>query len=186
MKKCIISSLFFSIILLISSCRRLKYVFKSDKELASNKIEEVMSTIENKDKEKLTSLFSKNTVEDVITLDSKMDELFTYYKGNKESFSTGLSSEEGTEKNGDYFKLVSISSDIKTTLDTFRLFILWSQVDERNIDDEGIQSLYILRFGDDPYSHYIDESGEEHCLSYWGDGKRTPGINIGKIYEEND
>lgn len=170
-------------LMLLSSCSRLKYMFKSDKEVASDEIQEVITSIENKDKEKLSSLFSVNTVKAVPELDSQMDSLFDYYKGNKTEFTIVNGSSEKNDDEG-YYKILMISSDITTTSDKFRLTFDYYLTDTIDSNNEGIKFMYIIRFDDDPNSHYVETNGKVTCYTYWGDGNDTLGINIGKVYEK--
>lgn len=59
---------------------------------------------------------------------------------------------------------------MKTTVDDYRFAIGFYTKDNSDADNIGVLYLYVIRSKDD-------------CdleRAYWGDGKKTPGINIGK------
>lgn len=164
----------------LTSCMDLR----TNKEFASDMIQEFVSCVEAKDKNTLRGLFSENSLSKVTNFDQQMDDLFNYYKGNKTSYKVEIGSTEDSDGNGGNFKTIWVSSDITTSEDIFRVAFDVKTVDTLDPKNKGFQFLYIIRFADDPRSSVI-EDGEEWCYTYWGDGYNTPGINIGKLFDEN-
>ena len=130
---------------------------------------DVLEAIQKKDKSALIKLFSKNTVSRVEYFNQSMSDLFDYYQGNYLSLewkgSTGHQSWDYGEKTEEE----SFSFDVKTSVNEYRFCIKYCAVDTTDEDNIGICSLYIIKMEDDTDS--------EHA--YGGDGKDTPGINIG-------
>ena len=169
MKKTLIF-LVVSVLLILTSC---KFAFvDSDSEKAKKCLEDLLINLQEENTEKTKSLFALNAIIDLENFDEDIFKLFQYFNGNYETFiSDGLGTFNEVE-HGKNKKYYLITSDVKTTENTYRFAIKWYVEDDFDSENIGIHSLYVIKFEDDPYSEY----------SYGGDGLWTNGINIGKVW----
>lgn len=144
-------------------------IFDNDRAVAAEKFEEILEAIEAKDKDMLTLLFSKNSLNEAQAFDESVDELFDYFDGKVDSYDDGAGPVVETSK--DYDEVIQImesSYEVKTTECEYLFAVRYIVEDTKNPNNVGVQSLYILNAADDEYPEY----------TYWGDGKDTPGINV--------
>ena len=140
---------------------------------ANGQMEKVLKALQQKDKETLTDMFSKTAIAKEDDWEKSLDELFDYYQGEYISYD-----DWGGPGSGETVELDKIEKDIESTYDVktsvgeyrFSLFEYTENTfTEANV---GIMSLYIIKMEDDT----------DQKSAYWGDGKNTPGINIGKTW----
>ena len=144
--------------------------FDTDRTTANKTFDSLIDAIKNKDKSALTSLFSKNAVEPITDFDTQVTALFDFYEGNVASYDdwAGPYVEHSWEDDQE-LKVMYSTYDIDTGEQIYRLAIRTVVIDTLSPDNVGIWSLYIIKMEDDPTPNY----------AYRGDGKDTPGINIG-------
>lgn len=170
MRKGIITSLLL-ISIILSSCAN-SSLFMSDSQRIDTQFNQVLTALENGDREGLKMLFSPRSVEQSQNFNKNMDLLFGYYAGGNATYE-----DDGplvAEKSQDYGierKVIEKSYDVTTDVDTYRFAIRFVVVDDTDADSVGIWSLYVIKRLDDTKPN----------MTYWGDGKNTPGINIGII-----
>ena len=138
---------------------------------STEQINALLSAIKEKDAKKIVSLFSKNTVKDVENLEAQAEELIEYFKGEYTPWSGWCSYSNYFEDAGEHQDIVAPSFDITTTENTYRICLRSCRGDNIDPDNVGLWSVYIILLEDD--INYDPE------WKYWGDGKYTPGINIG-------
>jgi flavodoxin len=147
-----------------------KKVEKKKLEQAPQRVTEIIEAIQIKDKDKLTSLFSQESLNYAQSFDESINELFDYFDGEVVSYDDGGGPYVETTK--DYNQILQImesSYDVKTTECEYRIAIKNIVQNSTNAHSVGVQSLYIIKSEDDVNRQY----------AYWGDGAFTPGINIG-------
>ena len=143
---------------------------KNDEKIAKLNFKEVVSAIQTQDKEMLTTLFSRTSIENASTFDADMTEIMSYFRGEVVSYNDwDCLYVEDSRENGRIFQAMESTYDIKTTEDEYRLAIRFVTKDTLCPDNVGIHSLYLIKRQEDTLLTY----------AYWGDGKFTPGINIG-------
>ena len=164
-----ISILMLIFLFVFSSCS-LKSVFMSDSQVINVQFDKLLETIQNRDKEDLKALFSKQAISDAQTIDSNIELLFDYFQGEDATYEDdhGLVVEE-ENKNGSKTKIIKKSYDVDTNIETFRFAICVVVSDDINPENIGIWSVYVIRMKDDTNPAY----------AYWGDSQYSPGINIG-------
>lgn len=141
-----------------------------DRKIANKKFEELTSAIQMRDEEQLTSLFSKESVKTSVEFDKAIEELFDYFEGSVESYDDWGGLYVSTEREEDQvLQVIESSYDVITTESEYRFAIQYVTKDTLNPDQVGVRSLYVIKMEDDTDPQY----------AYWGDGKNTPGINIG-------
>lgn len=169
---CLLISTFMSLLLFsVSSCD----LAKSEDEIIDEKVQNLISLLENTDKDGLREIFAESKIKNITDFNNSLDELFEYYDGTLTSKSHGG---KGTDrdKHGNYQATwYNLAYKITTSAEDYRIAIYWCA--EYSTDDKevGIWSLYIIKENEYPTPEY----------AYRGDGLWTPGINIGKLYVEN-
>ena len=162
---------FFCFFAIITSCK----LSKSDDEIIEEMGNNLISLLENEDKDGFVSLFAPAKIKDLTNFDSSLDEIMEYYDGK---FVSEKHPGAGTfkEKDGEYqAKWFNLSFDIITDMNEYRIAIYWCTEYSTDSNYLGIWSLYIINENDYLTPEY----------SYAGDGLWTPGINIGKVYVED-
>ena len=99
-----------------------------------------------------------------------MELLFEYYSGGNALYEDD--SPLVAEKSQDYGverKVIEKSYDVTTDAETYRFAVSFVVADDADADSVGIWALYVIKLSDDTTPG----------MTYWGDGKNTPGINIG-------
>lgn len=144
--------------------------FDQDQEYANKQLNTLLSAIENEDKDLVKSLFSKNTISNVQNFETSIVQLFEYFKGTASAWDDQCPQiVDGENEEENQRIIVTSSYDIKTSEESYRISFRACRMDTANPNNIGIWSLYIILLKDDTNSQDI----------YWGDGKNTPGINIG-------
>ena len=163
---------FFTILLVLTilfnvSCiRRSPFnIFNDDKEIAVNRFEVILSTLENNDTDSLKSMFSINVLKESEMMDENVDYLFSFFQGEIISWEEigGLVVDQSFRNGNRITELKSFYS-IKTNLQTYLVFILEYSEDTANPENIG---LYTLRV--------INEKEKEMQWGFWQDMVQ-PGI----------
>ena len=129
----------------------------------------VLDAIQNRDEDALRKLFSQNTIAQVDGFDQTIIDLFDYYQGSYTSLEWKGSGGGAKWGDGEKKKYSDFGYDVKTTENIYRFSIAYCEVDTLDEENVGIYSLYIIKMEDDTDPQF----------GYGGDGKDTPGINIG-------
>ncbi len=145
--------------------------YSEDDALANGIFEKLVDAVEKRDGEAVRALFSKNALKDAKNMEEATQALFGYVQGemvpDQDWGRGGVSNEMAYSE---YQRSFDASYDFETTQDKYRVATKIIMADDADEDNVGLMSLYIIRFADD-----TDQEND-----YWGDGKYTPGINIGK------
>lgn len=72
----------FSTMLLSSCFGNGEYTFKFDYDIAKERTAKLFEALENKDKDALKAMFSKNSLTEAENFDESVEELFDYFQGN--------------------------------------------------------------------------------------------------------
>ncbi len=129
----------------------------------------VLDAIQDRDANELKKLFSPKTVAQVNGFDQSIADLFDYYQGSYTSLEWKGSGGGAKWDDGEKKKYSDFGYDVKTTENIYRFSIAYCEVDTLDEENVGIYSLYIIKMEDDTDPQF----------GYRGDGKDTPGINIG-------
>ena len=168
--KRICESIIFSALIFFSACSMGGNVMDRDRKIANERMESLLEAIQDKDRNTLQGLFSKTAITQAKNFESQVMRLFDYYQGEVLSYDDwggpGVSDEI---ENGDRKKSMDLSCDVVTNVREYRFLFLDITVDDYNPDNVGIWSLYVIKKEDDT----------DPQMGYGGDGKYTPGINIG-------
>ena len=149
---------------------------KSDEQIVTEKLMELVSALQDKNHDDIKSLFAPNIISSLDNFDDSINDLTAYYDGVYESFDEGGLITEQDRDSGIDRKWFNMSHDVTTNVDIFRIAIIWYVIDTGDTKNIGIWSLYIIKFDDDTTPEY----------SYRGDGWWTNGIHIGKPYARRE
>ena len=144
---------------------------KDENEFSADKLNQLLDAVEARDSEAVSALFAENSRTKANDFEASVKELLEYYKGTAvlapewENITNSGDGWDGPIRN----KFIDISFVVTTSECKYRVSMYWTDVDTGDRRNEGINSFYIIRFDDDIN---ID-------CPYSGDGKDTPGINIG-------
>ena len=142
----------------------------SDETKSIDKLEELIAAVEEQDIDTISSLFSENTREKSDTFDDSVKELIEYYTGSYLSTAIPQKPHTSRSRDGDAEeRIIHSFFDVSTSECSYRISMMWTEKDTKDGKNVGINSLYIINAEDD-----INLS-----TAYSGDGKETPGINIG-------
>ena len=141
-----------------------------DQKISNQKLEEILDAIQAKNKNRIILSFSPEAIKKTDNFELSIDTLFDYFYGTVESYNDwGGPITVTTKENDEILQIMDSTYDVKTTKSEYRITIQYVVKDTANNDNVGIHSLYIIKTAEDITSQ----------SAYWGDGKHTPGINIG-------
>ena len=136
----------------------------------TNKLEDLLEAIENQDSSAIMALFSESSKEHIEEFEASAEELINYYSGVHQSIALAGGSvfHRRDEKTGEQRTLTN-AFEVTTSECVYRIWLAWNEKDTANSENVGINSFYIINKEDDI----------NLFAGYCGDGKETPGINIG-------
>ena len=137
----------------------------------TNKLEDLLEAIENQDSSAIMALFSESSKEPIEEFEASTKELINYYSGVHQSIDSlaGASvSHCRDEKTGEQRTLTN-AFEVTTSECVYRMSLGLTEKDTANSENIGINYFYIIKKEDDI----------NLFAGYCGDGKETPGINIG-------
>lgn len=162
MKKAIRLAALLGACLILSGC-----FYSTDDEVSQRNLTALFDSIEGKDRDALMGLLAPGKIKEMADLDSRIDGLFSYYKGEHGTIPDGGSMVSDTNIHGKKTKEFQTTVDVETSADVFRCALIWRTRDDFDSGNVGLWSFYIITKEEYPYDR-----------AYWGDQKWTPGINI--------
>ncbi len=143
----------------------------NDEKKANQLVNELISSIENKEENNIANVFAKTVSANTVEFDESVSALMDYYTGNLvscnsecEPYSSGVYTPERT------CEYIYCSYSVKTDRSDYYFYLNIVTRDTVNADNIGIYSLYVIE-----QSKYDNKD-----IFYSGDGFETPGINIDK------
>ncbi|GHU40460.1 hypothetical protein FACS1894111_01150 [Clostridia bacterium] len=122
-----------------------KAIFNNDEQKADKRMEELVETLKNKDKDALKAMFSKQAFDESHDFESSMEYLFDFFgenvtSWNRDRFSGSTSSDYGKES-------VMLRSWYTVTIDqdTYLFFVIDYIKDTINPDNEGLYTLRVIK-----------------------------------------
>lgn len=148
--------------------------FNTSKQAAQEKIEQLLNTIENRDKNALKKLFSEKALTEAENIDENIVTLFDFIQGEVISYSMdgGLYS-AGEREYGDVRKELQVSFEFVTSVDTYQAAIMFFPLDNFDSSNVGI------------YSFYVRKKAQTNDYNYRGDGLWTVGITVDPYNVDN-
>ena len=137
--------------MVLSSCSGL--IFNED-EHAKNRIEDIISAIEEQDGDKLKNLFSSKALDEVENWEESIAALFMFVEGNITSHSSKQSVSTGTSVEDCEISIrMCYSFYIVTETNRYSVFLIDYPVDTQNKDNKG---LYMLEVHDLSYTGKLE------------------------------
>jgi thioredoxin-related protein len=152
MSKKLIIVLLLICIMLLSSCSSgggRRVIFDDSDIKADDRMEQLLETIKNKDKDAFKAMFSKQALKEANDFDGGMEYLFGFFKGNvdswkQERFTSETSSEYGKKS----VKLISWYK-VATDKGKYKFFIIDYTKDTINPDNAGLYTLRVIKAKDE-------------------------------------
>ena len=142
----------------------------SAEKMADLSFEELIDVINSKDRDALRSMFSEESIRQLNDFEGMMGDLLDYVNGDLVSYDDwGGPVEEKTREDDEVVALSEWSCDVETTENRYRFAVKIITEDSANNKNEGIHSLYVIRYEDDRFPQ----------CAYWGDNTFAPGIHVG-------
>ena len=147
------------------------YLFKPDEVMAEEMLDRLLTAMQEDDAKTLKSLFSDSAIATSKDFDADVSELLEYFDGKVVSVNTEFAPCNSDKMTGDHVEYTKLypSYDVTTDKQTYRICFEYITEHVYEPNKIGVNSFYIIKFNDDC---------SPEC-TYWGDGKDTPGINIG-------
>ena len=172
MKRVLLSFIIISIIICLTGCALFSGTnVYGDHERCDKLMEDLTSSLLQKDNEKAKKLFAPRLYSDSM-FDSNLQSLIDYYSGETQSINGGVDTGEHSDFNYEE-KHHGMEYIVVTDVDTFRFSIVFIEKDTRNKNDVGIINLYVLKLSEDEYP---DER-------YFGALISTDGIHVAYPHE---
>lgn len=138
--------------MLLSSCSSgggRAVIFDDSDIKADARMEQLLETIKNKDKDAFKAMFSKQALKEANDFDGGMEYLFGFFKGNvdswkQERFTSETSSEYGKKS----VKLISWYK-VVTDKGKYKFFIIDYTKDTINPDNAGLYTLRVIKAKDE-------------------------------------
>jgi hypothetical protein len=136
----IITSISMSLISCNSALKAMGY--KSDKEIADSYFQSIIDSIENKDKEGLKKMFSTSALNEAKDIDSQIDYIMDFFKGDIVSFEGGPGVESSSSHDGG--QAVENNYDYTVETDKGKYFIFFKYISKDTYNSENV-GLYMLQ-----------------------------------------
>jgi len=151
-------------------------MFSNDDEIIDERFQQIVDAIENHDTDALISMFSKQSLMQVVDFEEQITSLFEFIQGDIDSWKRtggpGVSEGKNDDGSGRVWKEMSATYNIQTSTQKYHVSFKEITKDSQNFDKVGMSSLCIIN---------AEDWHEEY--NYWGD-LGTLGINVD--FNEND
>lgn len=138
---------------------------ETDEEKGNKKMECILDSLKNEDREALKSIFSPKALEDAEDFDGSADYLFSFFQGDVESWQKNRGPFSSMSKDHQCRRVEIISFyEVNTDLQKYLFFLLDYPIDTYDPDNVGLYSLRVIKAED-----------EETEFGNWQDMK-IPGI----------
>ena len=118
-------------------------ILMSEEQHADERMEQIMTAINNKDREALESLFSKEALDEADDFDNEIDYLFDFLEGNLVSWERdGWASSKSIEY-GKKSVMIRFVINVNTDVDAYQIFVIDYSTDTINPDNEGVYMLEV-------------------------------------------
>lgn len=138
-------------LLLLSSCSfgggRMMISDDSDKK-ADSRMEQLLETINNKDKDAFKAMFSKQALNEDNEFDNGMDYLFGFFQGNVKSWKRDRFTSETSSEYGKKSVMLVSWYTVTTDKDKYMLFVIDYTKDTINPDSAGLYTLRVIKAKD--------------------------------------
>lgn len=150
-------------ILLLSSCSsgggRIRISDDSDKK-ADERLEQLLKTIKNKDKDAFKAIFSKQALSEANDFDGCTEYLFEFFQGGVESWKRDRFTSETSSESGKKSVMLVSWYTVVTDKDKYMFFLIDYTKDTINPDNAGLYTLRVIKAED-----------KETQFTFWQDMK---------------
>lgn len=145
MKKSILLIIILMGVLCMAGCSFKNDLFRNDFLMQNEKCEELVSILKAKDKVKLKSLFSLNSIEASPSIDNDIENLFNFVEGEYISHKNEMRSSDGYRSvyyNESYLR---VSADIYyvTSKYNYQIGLQTYFLKEKDVNEEGVRGIYV-------------------------------------------
>lgn len=152
MNRIILILLAFLTVFLLSSCslggNKMLISDDSDKK-ADARMEQILDTLKNKDKDSLKAIFSKKALSEADDFEGQIEYLFDFFQGSVKSLErTGFSS-GGSIEDGKKSTMLRSWYTVTTNKNKYRFFVIDYSVDTINLDNAGLYTLRVIKAADE-------------------------------------
>lgn len=146
----------FVVILLCTSCSLGGIEMKklSDEKIIADRSEQIIEAIQNKDREKMKSMFSKQALSETEDIDGGIDYLFSLVQGDIVSWESEAPSSDGSIDHGKVVKMIRGGFDVITTEGVYLFFLLEYSEDDKNPDNVGLYTLWAIKEGEGQFASW--------------------------------
>lgn len=146
----VITILFLSFSLFIfTSCsigeNRTEMLNESENEQEINRIDQILSFIENEDSENMKVIFSKTALKEDKNFDNGIEYLFNFFQGEVVSYKDSGVGESETNEYGIKTKKVRSFYKVETDVESYLVFLFEITEDTNNPENLGVYSLRVIR-----------------------------------------
>ena len=131
---------------LSSRTKQLNEIDKSDREIAENRLLEILEALENKDGEALKNMLSEEALSEAEDIDENIEYALDYYKGTHINYEIEIPQSGGKYDNGKRTEYhISGTFKVMTEIDTYLIALDEIIICDDNIEKVGITALQIVR-----------------------------------------
>ena len=141
-----------------------RIVYVGEEKAAKARIKEILSAIENKDKEAMKALFSKKALDEADDFDEGVEYLFDFFQGDLQSWEIDAWSSGESIERGKKSIMLRAWYIVTTDKEKYMFFVIDYIKDTMNPDNAGLYTLRVIKAED-----------EETEFGYWQD-MVIPGI----------
>ena len=117
-----------------------------DEKYANGKFEDIVSAIEEKDKDKIISMFSDKIKSNFVDGEVNVDKLFDFIDGEVQKWEKrGGPGVSESVNNGEKIKIINSYYNLYTTEETYFFFIEDSQINTADTNNEGLTLILVVK-----------------------------------------
>jgi hypothetical protein len=120
----------------------------NEEKKADARIEQMLSVIEDKDKEAMKALFSKQALDEIKDFDSGIDYLISFFKGDVKSWQRDKWSSDESTRDGKKSIMLRSWYTVETDKGKYMFFIIDYTEDTINPDNAGLYTLRVIKAED--------------------------------------
>ena len=152
----ILTSLLFSVVTIgcipIPNIRENMLNASNEEKIADERMKEIITALENKDRKALKAMFSEKAKEDAVDLDEGIEHIINFYQGKMISFDGTVDVEEKWI-NGKKKTIINPQYTIKTDMNVYEVYFEEIQ-STTSSDENGVYRIYILEKERGRYKHF--------------------------------
>lgn len=141
MKK-ILLVLCIGIVVCLSGCGNINK-YRSDQELSDEMLENIISSVEEKDVDQFINLFSKEAIDKAVNLENCVEEFMEFYQGNMKRYDGLPSSNRASKYGRTVERNLRVHYTVVTDQEEYAIAFDYCVIDEENPDRVGLTAIEI-------------------------------------------